>query len=241
MANENVTSRLAGASTLRQFAMSPAQARTTAVSALVPKIRPDVRAIPALPQPAPTPAPAPAAAPAPAPAAPQSAPPAIPAAPVETPFDKLPFPSPGDRIKADDFKAISQSLTMLYDLFVLTSNLFGRPYSEVRLVLGSRGYQLGRVITVFGNEITDLNDTSLDQRKVIQVIPAAPGTPVVMLVLTEAVDTRRFAPNLIGADYRTAAARIQSLLGDVPLQGAPPSAPDLQGLSLSEALKSVSK
>src|SRR5689334_14874503 len=156
--------------------------RSAAVSDIFKPVatRPDftftpVDRIPFLPQPAPpTPAPTQPSAPAPAPAPTPVLQP-VPPAPVESPFDKLPFPSPGDRIKADDFKALSHSLKLLYDLVVLSSTLFGQSYGDARLMLASRGYQIARVITVFGNEITNLGDTSLDARKVLQVIPAAPG------------------------------------------------------------------
>src|SRR5688572_26573081 len=194
------------------------------------------RRLPSLAQPQPPVTPAP---PPPAPVAPTGvAPQAVPAAPVESPFDKLPFPSPGDRIKSEDFKALSQSVLMLYDLFVLSSTLFGEPYGDVRLILASRGYQIARVITVFGNEVTNL-DTSLDARKVLQVAPAAPGTPEVTLVLSEATDTRRFMPNLTDMSYRTAQSYIQSLLGDVAVQGAPAAAPQLVGLDLSTAMNTI--
>jgi hypothetical protein len=189
---------------------------------------------PAPPQPAP-----PTAAP-PQPAVPPPMP-AIPAAPVESPFDHLPFPSPGDRIKADDFKALSQSIQLLHDLVVLSSTLFGQSYGDVRVMLASRGYQIARVVTVFGNEITNLADTTLDARKVLQISPAAPGHPVVMLVLTEAMDTRRFMPNLVNMNYRTAQSYIQTLLGDVPLQGAPPASPQFVGLNLTDAVGSLPK
>jgi len=189
---------------------------------------------PTPPQPVPpattTPAP-------PSPASPQPVPPA----PVESPFDKLPFPSPGDRIKSDDFKALSQSLKQLYDLVVLSSTMFGQTYGDARLLLSSRGYQIGRVVTVFGNEIANLADTSMDARKVLQVIPAAPGHPVVMLVLTEGVDTRRFMPNLVNMNYGGAQSYVKSLLGDVSIQGAPPTAPQLVGLGLNEAAATAPK
>jgi hypothetical protein len=154
----------------------------------------------------------------------------------------LPFPSPGDRVKADDFKALSQSLKQLYDLFVLTSTLFGRPYGDVRLLLGSRGYQLARVVTVFGNEITDVTDTSLDSRKVLQVVPAEPGHPAVMLVLAEAVDNRLFTPNLTsGINYTTAVEQVKSVLGNTVRQGAPINTPQLVGLSLADAFNMIPK
>src|SRR5207248_1373999 len=98
-----------------------------------------------------------------------------------------------------------------------------------------------RVMSVFGNELTNLADTSLDSRKVIQAMPIAPGDPRVALVVTEAVDTRRLAPNLIGMTYKDAVSRLQSLLADVPITGAPPSAPQLVGLTLTDAEKGFHK
>ena len=90
-------------------------------------------------------------------------------------------------------------------------------------------------MTVFGAELASLADSSLDSRKVIQVIPAAPGDSRVLVVVTEAVDTRRFAPNLIGLTYRDAQSKIQTLLADVTISGAPPTAPQLTGLTLTAA------
>jgi hypothetical protein len=195
---------------------------------------------PVHPAPAPpTPTPAPPT-PAPPPALPPPAP-AVPAPPASSPFANLPFPSPGDRIKADDFKALSQSLNILYDMVVLSSSLFGVTFAEAKAALGGQRYSIQRVMTVFGNEITSLTDTSLDSRKVIQVIPAAPGDPRVLVVVTEAVDTRRFAPNLVGLTYRDAASRIQQLLADVTITGAPPSAPQLTGLTLATVEQTFNK
>jgi hypothetical protein len=187
----------------------------------------------------PTPAP-PTAAPAPQAAPPPPAP-AVPAPPADSPFAHLPYPSPGDRIKADDFKALSQSLKIVYDMVVLSASLLGYTFAEARAALAGQRYSIQRVITVFGNEITNLADTSLDNRKVIQVVSAAPGDARVMVVVTEAVDTRRFAPNLIGLTYRDAASRIQTLLADVTITGAPPSAPQLAGLTLTGAQNSFFK
>jgi hypothetical protein len=199
------------------------------IAGRIPFEPPPFRPSPTPPQPVPPGIPVPAP---PLPVPPQPVPPA----PVESPFDKLPFPSPGDRIKSDDFKALSQSLKQLYDLVVLSSTLFGQSYGDARLLLASRGYQIGRVVTVFGNEIANLADTSLDARKVLQIVPAAPGHPVVMLVLTEGVDTRRFMPNLVNMNYGGTQSYIKSLLGDVTIQGAPPATPQLVGLGLNEAV-----
>jgi hypothetical protein len=197
----------------------------------IPSPRPPVP----VPVPTPTPAPAPpAVAPAPAAALPPPAP-VVPAPPADSPFAHLPFPSPGDRIKADDFKALSQSLNILYNMTVLSASLFGYTFADAKAALMGQRYAIQRVITVFGNELTNLADTSLDNRKVIQIIPAAPGDPRVMVVVTEAVDTRRFAPNLVGLTYTDAVSQIKTLLADVTITGAPPSAPQLTGLTLASA------
>jgi hypothetical protein len=176
--------------------------------------------------------------PIPAPPPPQ---PVVPAPPADSPFAHLPFPSPGDRIKADDFKALSQSLNILYDMFVLSSSLYGHTFAEAKAALMGQRYVVHRVMSVFGNELTNLADTSLDSRKVIQAMPIAPGDPRVDLIVTEAVDTRRLAPNLIGMTYKDALSRLQSLLADVPITGAPPSAPQLVGLNLNDAQKGFNK
>ena len=189
---------------------------------------------PRLPLPAPPPAPAPPpVAPAPAPAPVQVAPPVVPAAPGESPFDKLPFPSPGDRIKADDFKALSQSLRILYDLHVLAANLLGRTFGEARLALGTQGYQIARVMTVFGEEVPNPSDGSQDPQKVVLVVPAAPGERRVFVVLTEAVDKGAVMPNVIGLTYGEAQNRIRAAIGNATL-AVPPTTPDFTGRTLAE-------
>ena len=120
--------------------------------------------------------------------------PAVPAPPPDSPFAHLPYPSPGDRIKSDDFKALSQSLNIVYNMTVLSASLFGYTFADAKAALIGQRYSIQRVMTVFGNEISNLADTSLDSRKVIQITSAAPGDARVMIVVTEAVDTRRFAP-----------------------------------------------
>ncbi len=126
-------------------------------------------------------------------------------------------------------------------MVLVSASLFGSAFGDAKVALARQNYLIQRVITVFGNEISDLSDTSLDARKVIQIVPAAPGDPGVMVVVTEAVDTRRFAPNLIGLTYTDAASRIQTLLGDVTVTGAPPSVPQLTGLTLTDAGQSFFK
>jgi hypothetical protein len=157
------------------------------------------------------------------------------------PFQDLPYPSPGDRIKAEDFKKLSQSLKVIYDTYALSSSLFGRNFGEAKLVLASQQYEIQRAMSVFGTEIDNLADASLDNRKVIQVVPAALGERQVVVVLTEAVETRRFAPNLMGLTYKEASERLRTVLGGASLAGTPVSAPQLVGLSLGDIQEALNK
>lgn len=181
----------------------------------------------------PTRLPAPAPPPAPRPA------PAVPVAPASNPFEDLPLPSPGDRIKADDFKKLSQSLRVVYDAFMLSGALFGRSFGEAKSLLAAQQYVVTSVMSVFGSEIDNLNDSSLDARKVIQVIPAKLGERNVAVVLTEAVETRRFAPNLLGLSYREASERLRATLGDITYPVSSMPATQLVGLTLAEAKQST--
>jgi hypothetical protein len=163
------------------------------------------------------------------------APAAAPAAPGTNPLKSLPFPSPGDRIKADDIKKLSQSLTLIRDTFSLSSALLGRSFGEVKLVLTSQQYSIQRVMSVFGNEIGNLGDPALDTRRVIQVVPMELGERGVAVIVTEAVETRRMTPNLAGLSYREASERLNGVLGDVSVPSTPMSAVQLVGHSLQEA------
>jgi hypothetical protein len=153
----------------------------------------------------------------------------------ENPFDALPWPSPGDRIRADDFRTLSRGLRVLYDTYTLSSAFSGRRYGEAKLALAAQQYRIQRAISVFGAAVDDPGDATLDDRLVLQVVPVVPGERGVLVVLTEAVDTRRFTPNLLQFTYRDAADRLRSLFGD-PAPGARPiSMPQLVGLSLGQA------
>jgi hypothetical protein len=163
------------------------------------------------------------------------APPSLPAPSGDNPFASLPFRSPGDRIKADDFNALSKGLKVIFDTYVLSASLFGVAFGQAKLALSSEQYQVQRVMTVFGAEIEDISDSSLDNRKVIQVVPAVLGERQVMVVVAEAVETRRFAPNLMGLTYSEASERLQGILGEVTFPSTPVNASQLVGLSLSEA------
>lgn len=182
-------------------------------------------------------APAPVTPPAPTPLAP----PVVPAAPGANPFPGLPFPAPGDRIKADDFKALSQALTIIADMTVLSGSLCGHPFGAAKMALASQGYQIVRVISVFGAELDNLGDASLDGRKVIQVLPVMLGERQLVVVVTEAVDTRRFVPNLLGLTYQEAQERLRVLVGDMAQAGAPPIAPPLIGVTLDQAQQAFTR
>ena len=96
-------------------------------------------------------------------------------------------------------------------------------------------------MSVFGTVLDDVNDESLDNRKVIQVAPLELGTRRIAVILTEAVETRRFAPNLIGLTYKEASERLRSILGDVTFPSTPMNAPELEGFSVAEAVEELSQ
>jgi hypothetical protein len=193
------------------------------------KLRPDLIRPDLIPRP-------PVASPLPPVPIPQpAAPPVVPPAPADNPFSSLPFPSPGDRIKAEDFKRISQSLMLVHDALMLSASLLGRSFAEAKQALVSQQYEIQRVMSVFGNEVGQLDDASLDGRKVIQVIPLELGTQGVAVVLTEAVETRRTVPNLMNLTYNEASERLHGILGDVSVPSTPMTAQQLVGLSLDQA------
>lgn len=223
--------RTASLSAASLSALRPAIDRV-ALRPEVMKLRPDLIARPDLilrPQPS-QPLPAP-----PVPVVQPLPPPVVPPAPAENTFSSLPFPSPGDRIKAEDFKRLSQSLMLIHDALMLSASLLGRTFGEAKQALVSQQYEIQRVMSVFGNELAQLGDASLDGHKVIQVIPLELGTKGVAVVLTEAVETRRSVPNLMNLTYREASERLHGVLGDVSVPSSPMTAQQLVGLSLDQA------
>ena len=192
------------------------------------KLRPDLIRPDLIPRP-------PAPSPLPPIPIPQPLPPVVPPAPAENSFANPPFPSPGDRIKAEDFKRLSQSLMLIHDALMLSASLLGRTFAEAKQALVSQQYEIQRVMSVFGNELAQLEDASLDGRKVIQVIPLELGTKGVAVVLTEAVETRRSVPNLLNLTYNEASERLHGILGDVSVPSNPMTAQQLVGLSLDQA------
>lgn len=186
-----------------------------------------------LPAPAP-PAPPPSPPP-PTPVPPPVAVPALPAAPVSNPFASLPFRSPGDRIKSDDFNALAKGLQIIGDAYVLSGALFGAPFGQAKLQLAAQQYEIERVMTVFGAEVSAQVDASLDSRKVIQIVPTILGERRVMIVVTEAVETRRLAPNLLGLTYGDALERQRAAFGEGTFPAVSMTAAPLVGRSLGEA------
>lgn len=201
----------------------------------IPPLQPTLIPPPEVPpQPPPSPQPT-------VPAQPATPPPMpLPEPPAGNPFAALPFPSPGDRIKSDDFKRLSQCLRILYDTYVLSGALFGRLFGEARAALTVQQYEVVRVISVFGAELTGAGDPSLDSRKVLQVAPLTLGEKQVIVVVSEAADTRRYMPDLTGKTYRQAMEIVQTQLGDVLSQGGPLSVPQLVGMTVTEAERTVS-
>jgi hypothetical protein len=189
-------------------------------------VDPAFRVIPSTaPPPQPTPPPAPVA-----PAAPP-----LPAAPVTNPFAALPFRSPGDRIKSDDFNALARGLQIIGDAYVLAGALFGVAFAQARAQLAAQQYQIDRVMTVFGTEVSAQTDGSLDSRKVIQIVPTVLGERRVMIVVTEAVETRRLAPNLLGLTYADAVERQRAAFGEGTFPAVSMTAAPLVGRSLADA------
>ena len=158
-----------------------------------------------------------------------------PQAPARDPFQTLPFPNPGDRIRADDFKTLSRSIQVVSDAFALTGSLFGRSLAQATAVLEANKYKISRVMTVFGAELAKTDDPSADNRKVIQVMPVELGGSSVVVVVTEAVETRRFAPNLIGLTYEDASEKLRNIMGDMSFPSVAVNASDLVGMTLSQA------
>jgi hypothetical protein len=151
----------------------------------------------------------------------------------DNPFNELPYPSPGDRIKAEDFRRLSQSLAVLQQMTVLSAALFGHTLGEARLALAAQQFVVERVLTVFGREVPG-GDASLDSRTIVQVMPVALGERGLLVVVAEAVETRRLAPNLIGRTYGEARDLLRATVGDA---GGPAPAPvgSLVNLTLGEA------
>lgn len=203
------------------------------------KVRPMIPLAP-LPKFSPRPAtPPPTAVPIPTPVQPAPSPVTLPPAAPTNPFELLPMPSAGDRIRAEDFRALSGALRIIYDASIVSATLFGRSFAEAKLLLAAQQYEIVRVITVLGTELTAIEDESLDDRHVVQVLPTALGEHGVLVVLTEPVDQRRYAPDLTAApSYADAVALLRDRMGNQPASVTPVVAPDLIGRTLAELSQS---
>ena len=148
------------------------------------------------------------------------------------PFKKLPTAVAGAPIKAADFNTFSEALRALAEVSALAASLFGKSFAQARSVLTEGNYAIEQVMSVFGTEISNVEDPTLDDRKVIQVVPMELGERRVAVVLTEVVQTQRTVPNLMGLTYRE---RLQGVLGDVTFSQTSRPAPDLTGRTLEEA------
>ena len=65
---------------------------------------------------------------------------------------------PGDRIKAEDFRRLSQGLQVLADAYALSGATFGHPFGQVKLALAAQQYEIARVVSVHGVELPSPDD-----------------------------------------------------------------------------------
>jgi hypothetical protein len=166
---------------------------------------------------------------------PANEPQSIPSAAASNPFQELPFPSPGDRIKADDFKKLSSSLVILHDMSILSSALFGQTFGDIKPALAMQNYVVESVLTVFGTELQDSENSALDNRKVLQAIPVELGSNRLLIVVSEAVEMSRLTPNLIGLTYQDAMEKLRALMGDVTFPQTDIQVQSLVGQTLNQA------
>lgn len=190
------------------------------------------RIVPSTPPPQPPPAP-PAAPPAPT----AAGLPALPPATQVNPFASLPLRAPGDRIKSEDFNALTKGLQIIADAYTLAGALFGVPFGQTKAQLAAQLYEIDRVMTVFGTEVSAETDPSVDGRLVIYVVPTSLGARRVMIVVTEAVETRRLAPNLLNLSYADAVERQRAALGQGTFPAVSATAPPLVNRTVGDVLR----
>ena len=167
-----------------------------------------------------------------------AAPPVTPATAPDNPFNALPHPNPGDRIRSDDFRRFSQCLEAIQQTCMLSASLFGRTLADAKQAIAAQQYTIARVMSVFGTVLA-AGDASLDQRSVVQVQPVAFGERALLIVVSEAVETRRLAPNLIGLTHADAMNQLHAALGDVTFPRSNVSAGNLVGRTLADAANVV--
>jgi hypothetical protein len=178
---------------------------------------------------APTPPPAPAATPGPV----------VPSMAAENPFQQLPQPNPGDRIKADDFRLFSRCLAAIQNACMLSATLFGRTLAEARPMLAAQQLTIERVMSVFGTMLSNTGDAELEQRRIVQVSPVAYGERRVLVVVSEAVETRRLTPNLMNLTYAEASERLRAAVGDATFPQMSVRVGQLVGATLGDAARAA--
>ncbi len=225
------------------LAGAPLEAVTTAAPQLMAvapeRFRPDMRELTLAPEillsrfprPIPMMPPTPVPQPTPTPVAPTLS--------ADNPFQHLPQPNPGDRIKSDDFRVYSQCLAALQSACMLSATLFGRTLAEARPLIAAQQLTIERVMSVFGTMMSSAADPALEQRRVVQVSPVAFGERRLLVVVSEAVETRRLTPNLMGLPYAEASQRIRAAVGDATFPQMSVRAGQLVGATLGDAARAA--
>jgi hypothetical protein len=166
---------------------------------------------------------------------PVAAVPSLPRVPDDNPFNHLPFPTPGERIRSDDFRQLSSCLQLIQASTQLAAGLFGETLAAARPFLEAQGRVLARVMTVFGTVLQHPNETTLDDRRIMMVLPVVIGEPEVQVIVSEAVETRRLSPSLIGLRYPDATSALSASIGQGTIATAPVRAPTLVGNTLGNS------
>jgi hypothetical protein len=165
--------------------------------------------------------------------------PTLPPVPDENPFNHLPFPAPGDRIRADDFRQLSLCLQLLQASTQLSAALFGQSVAAARPFLAAQGRVLSRIMSVFGTVLEDASDVSFDQRIIMMVLPVVIGEPEVQVIVSEEIETRRLSPSLVGFNYEAAANALRSSVGQGTIAASPTRVPNVTNTSLADAIASL--
>jgi hypothetical protein len=187
----------------------------------------------------PMPFPIPAGPPTTPPPTPEPTAPVTPTISADNPFLQLPRPNPGDRIKADDFRTFSRCLDAIQRAAMLSASLFSRTLGEARPLIAAERLTIERVMSVFGTVLGNVADASLDQRRVVQVIPIAFGESRLLVIVSEAVETRRLTPNLMNLTYAEAGERLRAAVGEATFPSASVRAGQLVGITLGEAARAA--
>lgn len=165
--------------------------------------------------------------------------PVVPAIAADNPFQQLPQPNPGDRIKADDFRIFSRCLAAIQSACTLSATLFGRTLAEARPMLAAQQLTIERVMSVFGTMLNNNGDADLEQRRIVQVSPVGYGERRVLVVVSEAVETRRLTPNLMNLTYAEASERLRAAVGDATFPQMSVRVGQLVGATLGDAARAA--